>query len=62
MKIKNRAFTPGELEIISAANAELEEIKKLARAALAALSQKVTLQVDIDYAKRLLSEIVKEIV
>ena len=60
MKIENRAFTLGELEIISAANNEVEEIKKLIRAAHAAISQKATFQADINYAKRLLLEALEE--
>ena len=37
--------------------AKIEEIEKLVRAALAALSQKATYQADVDYAKKLLLEV-----
>lgn len=54
MKIKNRAFTPGELEIISAANAQINEARKLVQNALNTLLdlQVCTLEKDIGYAKR----------
>ena len=60
MIIENRPFTTGELEIISAANKEIEALRSLVRAVLAALSQKKTHQADIDYAKSLCRQVLEE--
>lgn len=53
-EIKARPFTIDERAIILAADAEIKDIKKAVRGALAALSQKATYQSDVNYAKRIL--------